>query len=180
MSNPRTCEAGVARQPAESASRAVSDGQSTTPQSMDTDPGNPGVIVTTRPAPSLPAVSTFTDEQAGQGIESPKGDQLDELAPREVRETRHIILSANEACQTDVALTTSDMLCPRPSEAGAARQPTLPTLAPLRLPQTHTPEKDHRPGTQKEEDLIQLEPEIISSPWYAANALEPGSPGTHP
>jgi len=49
-------------------------------------------------------------------------------------------------------------------------------------PSTQTPAHDHRSGTQKrtqkEKDLIQLEQEIISSPWYAANDLEPpcGSP----
>jgi len=45
-------------------------------------------------------------------------------------------------------------------------------------PQTQTPENDRRPGTQKEEDLTQLEQEIISSLWHAGNTLEPpcGSP----
>lgn len=151
----QTYEAGVTRQPAESAPRALSIGQNTIPQSMDTDRSNLGVIVMPRSAPSpLPAVSTFTDEQAG--IESSEGYQLDELestsyTPREVRETRQIIPSANDACQTDMALTTSDMSSPQRFEAGAARQPTI---APLLLPRT-------RLGTQKEEDLIQLEQEII-------------------
>ena len=152
----QTYDASVTCQPAESAPRALSNGQKTIPQSMDTDPDNLGVIVTPRSAPSpLPGVSAFADEQAG--IESWEGYQLDELestsyTPREVRETRQIILSANDACQTDVASTTSDLPSPQQFEAAAARQPTL---APLLLPRTH------RPAIQKEEDLIQLEQEII-------------------
>ena len=161
-------EAGETRQPAESAPHALSNGQSTTPPSMDTDPGNTGVIATTRPAPSPPAVSTFTDDQAGQGIESPAGYQLDELestsyALREVRETHHTIPSANDACQTDGALTTSDISSPQRFGASPARQPALPTLASLLLPQTQTPKNDHRPGTRKEADLRQLEQQLLSS-----------------
>lgn len=55
---------------------------------------------------------------------------------------------------------------------------SAPALPPPPSPQTQTPESDRRSGTQKEEHLIQLERCIISSPWYAANALEPicGSP----
>ena len=57
--------------------------------------------------------------------------------------------------------------------------PTPPTLAPPPLQtQPPPPASGHRPGTQKEEDLSQLEQELLSSPWYRANALEPpcGSP----
>ena len=181
MSSPQAYGAGVTRQPAESVLGALSNGQSTTHQPIGTDPGNLGVIGTTRPTLSpLPTRSTFTNEQAGQGFESSEGYEMDKLGstsytPREVRETHQIILSANDTCQTEVALTTSDMSSPQRFEAGATRQPTL---APPLLPQTQTPENDHRPGTQKEKDLIQLDPELISSPWYAANALGSGSPGT--
>ena len=60
-------------------------------------------------------------------------------------------------------------------------QTPTPTLAPPLLPQTQTPANSHLLdllGTQKENDLIKLEQEITSSPWYAANAVEPpcGSP----
>ena len=90
-----------------------------------------------------------------------------QYTPREVRETRHLILDAR---QMDVALTTSDLSSPQPFEDGATRQPTL---APLLLPQTQTPENDHFPSTRKEEILLRLELKIKSSPWYAFNALEP-------
>ena len=175
MSSPQTYQADVIRQPA---SCALSSGESITPQSMDTGPGDIGVIVTTRPAPSpLPAVSTFTDEQARQRIESLEWYQMGELGstsytPREVRETLHIILSATDTRRTDVTLTTSDLSSPQPFEAGATRQPTLPRLGPPPLPET---ENDNRHGTQKEEDLIQLEKIILSSSWYASNTLEPAS-----
>jgi hypothetical protein len=45
-------------------------------------------------------------------------------------------------------------------------------------PPSQAPATIHHPGIRKQ-DLIQLEQEIISSPWYAANALEPtcGTPG---
>jgi len=53
-----------------------------------------------------------------------------------------------------------------------------PSSAPARPPPPTAPANDRRPGTQKEEDLIQLEQQIISSPWHAANTPEPpcGSP----
>lgn len=56
--------------------------------------------------------------------------------------------------------------------------PTPPT-PPLSLQsQSQSPANGHRPGTQKEEDLNQLEQEFLSAPWHAANTLEPpcGSP----
>ena len=124
ISSPQTCEACVTRQPAEFASRALSNGHSTTTESMDTDPGDLGLIVTTCPAPSpLPTGSTVPDEQAWQRIESLEGYQIDELeitshTPREVRETRNIILSADTSRQTDAALpTTADMSIPQTCEA---------------------------------------------------------------
>jgi hypothetical protein len=54
--------------------------------------------------------------------------------------------------------------------------PPAPTLPPP--PPTQAPAGNRRPGTQKEEDLIQLEEKIITLPWYAANTIEPtcGSP----
>ncbi len=52
MSSPQTYEAGVTRQPAESASRALSSGNSTTVESMDTDTGDLRHRATTRPTPS--------------------------------------------------------------------------------------------------------------------------------
>ena len=125
MSSPQTCEAGVTRRPAEYASRALSNGHSTT-ESMDTDPDDLGPIVTNRPAPSpLSTGPTFPDEQARQRIKSLEGYRRDELestshTPREVRETRHIILSADNARQRDAALP--DISSPQPSAAGAARQ----------------------------------------------------------
>ena len=64
---------------------------------------------------------------------------------------------------------------PSPQPPSAPQPPPPP-------PPTQTPANDHRAGTQqltqKEKDLTLLEQEIISSPWYAANAHEPpcGSP----
>jgi hypothetical protein len=45
--------------------------------------------------------------------------------------------------------------------------------APASPPPTQAPTNGRYPGTQKEHDLNRLEQEIISSPWYAVNALEP-------
>ena len=113
MWSPQRYEAGVTRQPAESSSRALSNDHSTTAESMDTNPGDPGVMVTTRLAPSpLPAISTFINEQARRWresrIEASQSHELERTAytPREVRETRHIIPSANDARQTDADLPT--------------------------------------------------------------------------
>ena len=130
MSSPQTNEAGVTRQPAESASPALSHGHSTIAESIDTDHGDLGVMVTNRPAPSpLPAL---IEEQARQSpeirIESLQRDELEipSHTPQEVRETHDIILSANNARQTDAALpTTADMSSPQTHEAGATRQPAI-------------------------------------------------------
>ena len=125
MSSPQTNEAGVT---AESASPALSHGHSTAAESMDTNHGDLGVMVTNRPVPSpLPAL---IEEQARQSpeirIESLQRDELETPShtPQEVRETHDIILSANNARQTDAALpTTADMSSPQTHEAGATLQP---------------------------------------------------------
>ena len=134
MSRPQTYEADVTRQPAESASRALSNRHSTT-ETMETDPGDLGLIVTNRPVPSpLPTGPTFLDEQARERIESLEAYRRDELesashTPREVWETLHIVLSADNARQTDAALPiTADISSPQPSAAGAARQPAESAL----------------------------------------------------
>ena len=186
ISSTQTDEAGVPCQPAESASWTLSNGYSTTIESMGTNIDGLRHRVTTRPAPSpLPAVSTSADEQASRRIENSELYQRGDLErtshiPRGIWEIRHIVLSVDNARRMDMALMTADVSNPQPWEAGATRQPTLPTLAPLPLPQTQglAPANGHRRGTQKEEDLTQLEQEIISSPWLAANTLEPpcGSP----
>jgi hypothetical protein len=74
-------------------------------------------------------------------------------------------------------------LLPHAYVTPSSSAPPVPPPPPPPPPtQTQTPANDHRSGTQnstqKEEDLIRLEQEIISSPWYAANDLEPpcGSP----
>ncbi|SRR5258706_4324701 len=57
-----------------------------------------------------------------------------------------------------------------------APSPSAPVPA---APSTHAATNHRRSGTRtKEEDLTQLEQSIISSPWHAANTLEPtcGSP----
>lgn len=131
MSSPHTCEAGVTRQPAETASRAFSIGYSITDESIDIDPGDPGAVVTTCPTPSSsPAVPTLIDEQQRwwrEGwIESLQRDGLESVSctPREVRETRHIIPSANNTRQTDAGLPTiADMSNPQNRKAVATRQP---------------------------------------------------------
>ena len=69
-----------------------------------------------------------------------------------------------------------------PSSSAPAPPPLSQTFALALLlqsqSQSQSPANGHGPGTQKEEDLSQLEQELLSSPWYAANALEPpcGSP----
>ncbi len=105
--------------------------QDTTAESMDTDTGGLGVIVTTRPAPPpLPAIATFIDEQERQWretwIEALERHELESTSytPREVRETRHTTLSATNARQTEAALPTiADMSSPQTHEAGTTRQP---------------------------------------------------------
>ena len=131
MSSPQTCDAGATLQPAGSSSGALSNGHSTTAESVDTDPGGLGVIVTTRPAPPpLPAISTFINEQARQNpetwIENLQRGELESSSytPREVQETRHTILSATNARHTEAALPTiADMWSPQTHAAGATRQP---------------------------------------------------------
>ena len=128
ISGPQTCEAGATRQPAGSASRALSNGHSTTAESMDTDPGYSGAMVTTCPAPPpLPTISTIIDEQARQSPETwiislQRGEpESTSHTPREVRETRHIILRATNARQTDTPLPTIANMSRY--EAGVTRQP---------------------------------------------------------
>ena len=71
------------------------------------------------------------------------------------------------------------MISGHPIESSLGRAPEPGRYAPPLLPQTRTPAGGHRHGTQKEAELTQLEQEIISSPWYAANGLK--SPyGTRP
>jgi hypothetical protein len=58
------------------------------------------------------------------------------------------------------------------SSAPSSSLPPIPPPPPAQVP------ANDRSGTQKEEDLIELERQILSSPSHAANALEPpcGSP----
>src|SRR5258706_217660 len=131
MSSPQTYEAGATRQPAGSAPHAFSSGQSTAIESMSTDTGDLRHRVTTRPVPShFPAASAVIDEQGRQWretwIEGLRRDELERTSytPRGVRETRHIILNATNARQTDAGLTTTaDISSPQTHEAGATRQP---------------------------------------------------------
>ena len=51
--------------------------------------------------------------------------------------------------------------------------PSSSAPAPLLKSQSQSPANGYRPGTQKEEELSQLEQELLSLPWYAANAAEP-------
>ena len=121
MSNPLAYEAGITPRPAESASRT----HSTTAESMNTDPGDPSVMVTTRPEPShLPVVPTLIDEQARRQRES--WTEVFQMLERtaKVPESRHKFLSAHNARQTDSDLPPiARMPSPTPLETGVTRWP---------------------------------------------------------
>ena len=56
--------------------------------------------------------------------------------------------------------------------------PSSSAPAPLPPPLTQMPANDRPSGTQREDDLCLIEKQIISPPWWAANALEPLSGST--
>ena len=69
------------------------------------------------------------------------------------------------------------MIIPLTPGASSPSAPAPPPPPPP-PPRSQTTANDRLSGTQKEDDLALLEQNILSSPWYAANALEPtcGSP----
>lgn len=100
------------------------------------------------------------------------------VAPQSVTDTHHCFANAH----TIYALgTLASRVTPMVTQTIASSAPGTPSSsapAPPPPPPTQTPTNDRRSDTQREDDLVLLEQEIISSTWYASNALEPicGSP----
>ena len=76
-----------------------------------------------------------------------------------------------------VTPTVTQIIIPFAPGAPSSSVPAPPTPPPT-PPPTQPPANNHRSGNEREDDLALLEQQILSSPWHAANALEPvcGSP----